>query len=194
MRAGFTLVEMLVALAVFGLLATAGVAVTGYAVRTQDAVAERSDRLAEFQRLRGLIKADLVQAAVRRTRGADGRSARQTFQGSTSGQPLMALVRRGWENPDGEPRASVQYVEYSLNEGRLERRARAALDGAPLGEPQILARDVAAAEVAWMWRGQWIEAWEQAPPDATPQAVRLSLTIEGLGEVTQLFLAPGGEP
>ena len=29
MRAGFTLVEMLVALAVFGLLATAGVAVTG---------------------------------------------------------------------------------------------------------------------------------------------------------------------
>ena len=194
MRAGFTLVEMLVALAVFGLLATAGVAVTGYAVRTQDAVAERSDRLAEFQRLRGLIKADLVQAAVRRTRGADGRSARQTFQGSTSGQPLMALVRRGWENPDGEPRASVQYVEYSLNEGRLERRARAALDGAPLGEPQILARDVAAAQVSWMWRGQWIEAWEQAPPDATPQAVRLSLTIEGLGEVTQLFLAPGGEP
>ncbi|WP_296816590.1 type II secretion system minor pseudopilin GspJ [Brevundimonas sp.] len=193
MRAGFTLVEMLVALAVFGLLAAAGVAVTGYAVRTQDAVAERSDRLAEFQRLRGLIKADLVQAAVRRTRGADGRSARQTFQGSTSGQPLMALVRRGWENPDGDPRASVQYVEYSLNEGRLERRARAALDGAPLGEPQVLARDVAEARVAWMWRGQWIEAWEQAPPDATPQAVRLTLTIDGLGPVTQLFLAPGGE-
>ena len=39
-----------------------------------------------------------------------------------------------------------------------------------------------------------IEAWEAAPPDATPQAVRLDLTLEGLGPVSQMFLAPGGQP
>lgn len=194
MRAGFTLVEMLVALAVFGLLATAGVAVTGYALRAQTAVEDRADRLAEFQRLRGLIKADLAQAAVRRTRGADGRPARQAFFGSAGGRPLMALTRRGWDNPDGAPRASVQYVEYSLDDGRLERRARAALDGAPLGPAQVLARGVTAARIAFLWRGQWIEAWEAAPPEATPEAVRLELELDGLGPVTQLFLAPGAEP
>ena len=104
MRAGFTLVEMLVALGVFGLVAAAGVAVTGYAVVTRDAVAERSEELAAFQRLRGLIKSDLAQAAVRRTRDAAGQGARQAFTGSTGGRPLMSLVRRGWETADADPR------------------------------------------------------------------------------------------
>lgn len=194
MRAGFTLVEMLVALAVFGLVAAAGVAVTGYAVVTRDAVAERSDSLAAFQRMRGLIKADLAQAAVRRTRDAAGQGARQAFTGSPLGRPLMTLSRRGWENPDGDPRASVQYVEYTLGDGRLERRARRALDGAVLGEPQVLADDVLEARIAFMWRDQWLDTWDAAPPDATPQAVRLDLTLEGLGPVSQVFLAPGGAP
>jgi general secretion pathway protein J len=194
MRAGFTLVEMLVALAVFGLVAAAGVAVTGYAVVTRDAVAERSEELAAFQRLRGLIKSDLAQAAVRRTRDAAGQGTRQAFSGSPGGRPLMSLVRRGWENPDADPRASAQYVEYALVDGRLERRARRSLDGAPLGEPQVLAEGVTEARIAYLWRDQWIEAWEAAPPDATPQAVRLDLTLDGLGPVSQMFLAPGGQP
>ena len=50
------------------------------------------------------------------------------------------------------------------------------------------------ARIAYLWRDQWIEAWEAAPPDATPQAVRLDLTLEGLGPVSQMFLAPGGQP
>lgn len=192
-RAGFTLVEMLVALTVFALLAGAGVGVMGYAVQSQDAVRLNADRLGDFQRTRGLLKADLSQAALRRTRGADGRLATRTFHGTLlePGSPLMAFTRHGWDNPDAAARASLQYVEYRLVDGRLERRARPALDGAPLGEPQVLIEGVSDLAIAFRYRGQWIETWAAAPIDSLPEAVRLEMTVEGLGRVSQVFLAPG---
>src|SRR5690606_25688370 len=80
-RAGFTLVEMLVALLVFGLLAAAGAAVMGSALTSQSAVKSRVERFADFQRLRAVLRADLAQAAGRRTRDSSGQPAQVAFIG-----------------------------------------------------------------------------------------------------------------
>ncbi|MDO1558586.1 type II secretion system minor pseudopilin GspJ [Brevundimonas sp. 2R-24] len=191
MRSGFTLVEMLVALAIFALIAAAGVSVLGYAAASRAAVRERSDEVAELQRLRGLLSADLSQAAPRRTRGPDGAPARRVFEGGEPGGPLMRFVRAGWDNPLGEPRASLQTVEYRLVGGRLERCARPALDGAVCGSAQVLARGVRRAQVGFLYRGQWLDNFAGAPTEALPEAVRLDLETDRLGGVQQLFLAPG---
>lgn len=187
---GFTLVEMLVALLVFSLLAAAGVAVMGFAVDNQIAVRDRTDRLGQIQGSRALLKSDLDQAATRRTRGEDGIAARGPFEGGGEG-PLLVLTRRGWDNPDLEARSSLQYVEYDLVDGRLERRSRPALDGAPLGPPQILIDDVESARVTFFARGEWRDVWTPSPTAPLPQAVRLELALKDFGELTQLFLVPG---
>src|SRR3546814_12366375 len=118
-----------------------------YAADNQGVVKARMDRLGELQSARALLKADLAQAAVRRVRGRDGNPARNAFIGSTAGatramsgsEPLLALVRRGCVNPDAEPRASMQYVEYPLVDGHLDRHVREALDGAaPEAPPGLL--------------------------------------------------------
>lgn len=184
---GFTLVEMLVALFVFGLLAAAGVGVMSFAVDNQAAVKEHMARLGDFQRARQLVKSDLEQAAVRRTRDEAGAAPRAAFGGG-EGERLLFLVRRGWDNPDEEPRASLQYVEYRLVGGRLERRARSALDGAPLGDPQVVLEGVEAARVAFLSQGEWRAAWVPSTLAPLPQAVRLDLDLEGVGETSQLFL------
>ena len=196
---GFTLVEMLVALLVFVMLSAVGVAVMAYAADNQDVVQARMDRLGEFQRARALLKADLAQAAVRRVRERDGTPARNAFVGSTAdasrttsgAAPFLALVRRGWSNPDAQPRASMQYVEYRLVDGQLERSIRAALDGAAPGVPQVVLTGIESATIAYHYRGQWTDGW---PGGATalPDAVRLQLRLEGLGRIEQLFLLPGG--
>lgn len=196
--AGFTLVEMLVALLVFGLVSAAAVAVMAYAADNQGVLRARMDRLGEFQRARASLAADLAQAAPRRVRGRNGEAARNAFVGATDGSPgmrsgsapLLALVRRGWSNPDGEPRASLQYVEYRIVDGRLERSVRAALDGAAPGEPQRLLDGIAAARIAYHERGRWNRGWAGGA-DALPDAVRLELELEGIGRVEQLFLLPG---
>ncbi|HVI34460.1 type II secretion system minor pseudopilin GspJ [Phenylobacterium sp.] len=190
---GFTLVEMMVALLIFGLVSAAGVAVLSFSVDNQQVVRARSHRLAEIQRARSALKADLAQAAARRTRGEDGRPSARTLAGGEQavGGPLLQLVRRGWDNPDAAPRASLQAVEYRLTEGRLERRTRQALDGAAWSPPQVLLTGVREARVAFRVGGQWIEALPNGAHQPLPQAVRLDLTLDDYGPLSQLFVVTG---
>lgn len=196
---GLTLVELLVALAVFGLLAAAGVSVLAYAADNQQVLATRMQRLAEFQRARALLQADLAQAAVRRVRARDGTPARSAFVGShvRAGNhhpgPLFALVRRGWSNPDAEARPSLQYVEYRLVDGRLERSVREGLDGAAQGTPQVLLSGVRSLSLDYRLDDRWNDGW-LGGLDRLPQAVRLQLDIDGFGRMAWGFLLPGGEP
>lgn len=192
---GFTLVEMLVALAVFALLAAAGVGVLAQAATTREAVADRLDAIARLQRARAVIEADLSQAAARRVRHADGLPARQAFwgQGTPGPGPVLALARRGWANPDGAPRASLQYVEYHWRDGQLQRLARHALDGAAAGTPQVLLDGVHGVRVHYRHRGQWLDGWPGGA-DQVPEAVRLDLDLDRMGTVELRVLMPGQWP
>jgi general secretion pathway protein J len=112
----------------------------------------------------------------------------------TSGEPdgtLITLTRRGWENADDRPRASMQYVEYRLVEGRLERSTRHALDGAALGPPQVLFEGVVTLRPAFLATSGWRPTWGVDTGTELPEAVRLEMELEGVGPVTQLFALPG---
>lgn len=191
---GFTLVEVMVSLAIFGLLSAAGVGVMAYAADNQGIVGERMDRLAEVQRARGVLRADLAQVAPRRVRNTDGSEARAVFMGARSGEPgaLVGFVRRGWANRAAEPRASLQYVEYRIVDGQLERSTRAALDGGAPGAPQVLLTGVGEATIRYRESGRWNDGWSGSG-QAVPEAIALQLQIDGIGTLEQLFLLPGIE-
>lgn len=190
---GFTLVEMMVALLIFGLVSAAGVAIMSFSVDNQQVVRAHSHRLAELQRARLMLKADLAQAAQRPARDAAGRPAVRSFSGGEqqTGGPLLQLVRRGWDNPDAAPRASLQAVEYRLAGGRLERRARRAVDGVEAGPSQVLLTGVRDGRIAFLVRGQWIEALPNGVHQPLPQAVRLDLILDDYGPLSQIFLVTG---
>lgn len=188
-RAGFSLVEVLVALAVFALIAGAGASVLAVSLNTRDSVRQASEGVAELQRLRATLRADIGQATERRTRGPNGRpSAQPMMTGQNPDEALLVLTRAGWTNPGKDPRPSLQRVEYRLVEDRLERRFTDYLDGARPGPPQILARGVRAAEVSFMVGGQAAPAYAASMEQPLPDAVRVRLTLDGLGPIEQLFL------
>lgn len=188
--AGFTLVEMLVALVVFGLVSAAGVGMLSSATTTQTAVRERMERVAQLQGARAILQADLSQAVPRATRQAGGQLQRAFVGHGEAGDLLFALTRAGWDNPEHAPRASLQYVEYRLHDGRLERRSRTALDGAVLGEPQLLLEDVQGADMLYRYHGRWQDAWPGGHGEI-PEALDLTLLLSGFGPLQQLFLMPG---
>lgn len=193
---GFSLIEVLVALAVFALVAAAGVAILAWAGDQQAVVRERMDRLADLQRTHALLKSDLSQAAVRQTRDTGGVIARNAFDAAPPGDlshPLLAFVRRGHDNPDGESRASLQYVEYRIVEGRLERSARPALDGAAAAAPQVLLTGIETARAGFYSHRQWSDGWIGGA-QALPEAVRLDLRLRGTGDVRQVFALPDASP
>jgi general secretion pathway protein J len=188
---GFTLVEMLVALFVFALIGVAGVALINVTTSSQQTLQARTERLGQLQRARAILRADLSQAAPRQTRDIDGARNAAAFAGGQPAQgPFLILVRRGRANPDGLARTSLQYVEYSLSEGRLERRMRSAPDGAALGPPQTLIDQVSEGSAAFLSRGIWGPTFAGVAT-GLPQAVRLDLDIDGLGRVSQSFVVSG---
>lgn len=192
-RAGFTLVEVLVSLMIFAMIAAAGAAVLGVTIDNRFAVKAASDRVGDLQRMRGLLRADLGQATARRARGTTGRPMPQPIVGAGApGEPILTLTRAGWSNPGEQARPSLQRVEYQLVEDRLERRVSSHLDGARPGPPQVLYRGVRDVTVAFVRDGQESPAFISSIDRPLPDAVRIGMTVQGYGRIDQLFLVGSG--
>ena len=191
---GFTLVEMMISLFVFGLLAAAGVALLGFSARSQQAAGERLDEAAGLRRVSSLLTADLAQATTRIPRNAAG-AAEVAFYGGTGtpDQPALVFTRRGWDNADAAPRASIQRVEYRLSGGRLERRVYSMLDGTAPGPPATLLRGVRTLALRYRERGEWRQRWDPVRPAQLPDAVEAVIDVRGTGAVRMLFLTGTGD-
>jgi general secretion pathway protein J len=186
---GFTLVELLVSLFIFGMLSAAGVALLSFSVRAQEAADARLGDLADFRRAGALLAGDLAQAAPRLARDSAG-TARPAFDGQGGEQSgvVLAFVRRGWENLDDAPRASLQRVEYRFVDGRLERRVYPRLDGAAPLPATTVTESV--RRVRFRYRdgeGNWRERWDPTKATELPRAVELVMDAEGSGTTRQLF-------
>jgi general secretion pathway protein J len=191
---GFTLVELLVALLIFGMISAAGVALLSFSVRAQDLADARLDDVAAMRRAGALLTGDLAQAAPRIVRDEAG-AVQPAFIGGAGaeGDVALALVRRGWDNPDGAARPSLQKVEYRLTEGRLERIAYRHLDGAEAMEPVTLVEGVEALALRYRDpEGEWRERWDPTQITNLPRAVEMIVDVEGRGPVRQLFLVGTG--
>jgi general secretion pathway protein J len=190
-RGGFTLVEVLISLMIFAMIAAAGAGVLGVTIDNRFAVEAAS--VGDLQRMRSLMRADLGQATARRSRGTTGRPMPQPMVGAaTPGDPILTLTRAGWSNPGEQARPSLQRVEYRLVEDRLERRVSSHLDGARSGPPQVLYRGVRDVTVAFVRDGQAAPAFISSIDRPLPDAVSIGMTVEGYGRIDQLFLVGSG--
>ena len=192
-QAGFTLVEVLVALMIFGLLAAAGVAILTFSVRAQTATGKRFDEIAALNRTAALLASDLGQAVERPARD-EGGTLLPAFTGEGDGR--MRFVRAGWANVDAAPRASAQKVAYQLSDGALVRIAYPMIDGAaPLPAVTLLDK-VAGLSARYRYRGAWSDRWDGTQGAPLPQAAEI-IVRRADGTAFRLMLLVGagsGEP
>lgn len=186
---GFTLVELMVALFVFGLIAAAGVALLGFSVRAQAAAGERLDQSGALRRMGAIMTADLAQAAPRLGRDRDG-NALPAFAG---GADSVQFVRRGWSNSGGAARGTLQRVEYRLEGDRLVRRAWPMVDGAEPSDPTLLIAGARSVAIRYRSDEDWRAIWNPTRPTAMPRAVELTVDLGREGQVRQLFIAGTGQ-
>ena len=187
---GFTLIEMLVALAIFGMLTAAGVTLLSLSARTQESSDRLLGELSQLRRVSALMTADLALAAPRLHRDSDGRPQRAFAGDSGESEMLMLLVRRGWDDGAG---GGVQRVGYRLRDGRLERLAFAHVDGGGPALAVHLLDEVRSLRLRYRDReGAWLPRWQ--PSDATrlPAAVELVADSEAHGLVRLVFLVGAG--
>lgn len=192
-EAGFTLVEVMIALMIFGMIAAAGVALLAFSVRAQGATDAALDDNAALTRLVSIMTADLAQAQDRTTRDIAGVRV-PAFSGDRNAQPMLRFVRGGWSNPDQAPRATLQKVEYRLTGDGIERVAYPALDGAAPLPPALLIDRVQEVRVRFRFLGAWSDTWAGNERSDLPQAMELTIVRAGNQSFRFLFLVGTGAP
>lgn len=189
-QAGFTLVELIISLFIFGMLAAAGVGLLTYSTQAQAVTAERLEGVAAERRLTAILTNDLAQAVARISRDITG-APEPAFRGG-QGPVLLRYVRAGWSNSGDATRSGIQRVEWRINEMRLERVTRPLVDGAADAEPIVMAENVERVALRFRNEGIWQSDWAPSDPLELPEAVELIITRKGEAPLTRLFLAGAG--
>lgn len=200
---GFTLLELLVALAVFAIMATAAYSGLSNVLFTRAAVEQQNRQLAAVQLAVFRLEQDIQQAVPRGVRDEYG-DPQPALRGGDLLDDVLILTRAGWDNPLDQPRATLQRVAYRLREGRLWRLHWDVLDrGGPLAPRETLLIDqVREFRARFLdqneeWRTDWPPPADTAAddhppnPNKLPRAVEITLMLEDWGAITRLFPLPG---
>ena len=192
-HSGFTLLEIVVALAIFAILSVMAYGGLDQVLRARDATDRTMDRMAELQLAWALIGRDLEQAAARGIRDGFGDPQAPL---SVGGDNLIELTRGGWPNPLQRPRGHLQRVAYHLDGEVLQRLSWNVLDRAQDTEPRVsdLLTGVTAVELRFMnqqgdWGSQWppagnLDAGQQQP---LPRGMEVIVELEDMGKVGRLY-------
>lgn len=197
MRArGFTLVEVLVALAIFALMAVFAYRGLGAVLQTREHLSEDNRRWRDLALMLRQLEQDLDMAVDRPVRdGADLVQAALTGSPEASGEQaaLLSVSRMGDAWRQGAA-ADVQRHGYRLTQGRIEQLVWPVLDQAPHTQPDVqplLAR-VRRFELRYLDdAGQWQPRWP-LPGGRTslPAALEAVVELDEGTTVTRVFALP----
>ncbi len=197
---GMTLIELLVAVFAFAVLASLAYSALGQMLNNSDVLTSRMQRVQEIQLAMRFLESDLLQVAPRPVRDELGESYKYALQSDLSSQFALELTRTGWTNPAGLPRSTLQRLAYQLVDGELVRYHWYVLDRTFSNEPvqTALLTDVDAIRFRFLEPGgEWTETWppldfgDGVNPRSRPRAVEISVTLADEGEITRIVeMAP----
>lgn len=193
---GLTLIELLVALAIFAILASLAYGGLNSVLNTREAVKEESTRLANVQRSFVRLARDLGQTSPRAIRDIHGdtQAAMQTGADTyEDAQVLIEFTVAGKRLLPGQQASSLQRVAYAVREKELLRLSWAVLDRAQDSEPYVTVLLSNIDKVAFRYlesRGEWLENWPSSGSElqGLPVAVEISFEVEKWGMLRRVFL------
>jgi general secretion pathway protein J len=198
---GFTLLELLVAIAIFAFVGA--MALTGYTQlqRQSEYQQQRLERVREVQRAMQVLATDLMQIEPRAIREPIGDQHIPAVAAGDSVEYRIEFTRAGWMNSAGLPRPTLQRVGYRIDQDGLWRDHWRVLDRTQTSEPVRvnLLKGVRGVSFRFMSPArEWVDRWPQlqGPGSAErdrvrPAAVEVKLELEDWGEITRLVEVPG---
>ena len=190
---GFTLFEMLIAVAIFAIIGVVAFGGLGQMTRTGQAVADANNRLSDLQFAVMYFSRDWTQVSPRKIRNQYGDEESNII----IDDGIITFTRSGWSNLLGQKRSTLQRVQYLVLENQLIRRHWRSLDQgiAELPLQVVLLDDVESLEV------EFLDALEKPirvwPVDSTldggkPIVLAFRLDLTDIGEITRILELPDG--
>ena len=195
---GFTLLEVLIAIAIFALLAMATYRMLDSVLQTDRGQLQQEQRLRELTRAMAAFERDLLQVRRRPVRDPLG-DPQPSLRADNGRNSWLEFTRSGWRNPLGQPRATLQRVRWQLDGERWQRAYWPVLDQAQDSQPRVQqALDgVLRFELRFLDQDdRWLHNWP--PPNSPgddaltrlPRAVELLIEQRHYGELRRLWRLP----
>ena len=191
---GFTLIEVLVALAIFGFLSALAYATLGQTLNNTDMLNERMDRLQSIQRTVTYLSTELLQTAPRPVR-ADLGQYEPALQSNFASDFALQLTHNGWPNSAGVPRSTQQRTAYRIEEQELIRYHWNVLDRTVNNLPvaTVMLEEIDSLTFSFLQQnGDWTDQWPPVSAQAAsntsylPRAVAITLVLPDEGELTRI--------
>ena len=209
--AGFTLVEVLIALGITAFVSVIAYTSLSAVLSGAERLRENTDRSYEINRAFMILSRDLRQFVDRPVRDEFGEREPGLTGGLLARFPL-SFTRTGWHNPNGYPRSNLQRVNYRLEDDALWRDSYTVLDRAASTEPTSVLLLAGVDEIQLRFlagldqlqvssRGlnidtsDWTENWvaDTSAPSASlapPTAVEIMLQLDDWEEIRRLYALP----
>jgi general secretion pathway protein J len=194
-QSGFTLIEILVAMAIFALIAVGSVTMLTAVSAQNELSDERMQALQTIQRAMLIIERDFLQMVPRKTRIEGEVSDILVFAGEfefESESAGIGFVRSGWHNPQLTLRRStLQSVAYRTQNKELQRLYSTYVDNVIGFEPKVrvLLEGIESVSFEYLDKFdkktfEWIDA---KPVEQLPIAVAIIIKSEVYGEIRREF-------
>jgi len=201
-RRGFTLIEILVAMAIFTLIGLASTGVLNSVINSDQLSSERFAKLEELQRAMLTIERDILQIVPRALR-VNGEPVSAVISGGedvlNSDADGLGFVRAGWHNPQMLlPRSTLQAVSYRIQEKQLQRLYGNYVDNVIGYEPKIkiLLSDIEDFRVSFLTEVEQLEEpekWQESYSNANiPIAISITFVSKTFGEIRREFILANG--
>ncbi len=191
---GFTLVEILVAMLVFSVVAILAYGGLRNVLASNEYIENKTQILSQYQSLFSVIKNDLEQSIEREVRDQLGTVELSFVSLPKKDGALLSFstqIRSSWQLKNGV--SNIQRIEYDYQNGQFIRYSWNQLDRSHDAEPkkQVLLENIKNIELDFINKTSH-EFWP-LPKDhddfaVLPRAVKLMLEIEPGVEVHRLFL------
>ncbi len=191
---GFTLLELVAALAIFALLAVMAYGGLDSILATKRGVGAAQERITLWQKGIFRLRTDLESAANRPIRDEFGDLQPALYLNQRG---ALEFTHSGRRNPLQLPRSALERVEYLLQDNQLLRRSWDQVDRVQGDEGLSYPVLEGVEELSWRYldlNGEWGEAWPplnfSGPSPAAaglPQAVELIMITKPYGEMRFLF-------
>lgn len=194
---GFTLLELIVVLAIFGVFAAMAYGGLNHVLNSRKSLEASLDRNGEWQKAFQRLRGDFLLAMPRPASNGFGQV--QPALQFDDYEARLEFTRAGWRNPLYLPRPSLERAvyRYDRDSKSLVRDTWRVLDRASDNDPVSLTVLTKLDEVVWRfldsskdWRTKWPPAATgqgAAAPSAMPCAVEVTLRAKDFGEVRWLF-------
>ncbi len=197
---GFTLVELLVAMAVVAIIGVMALLGLNNVITQEGQARARAQRWQHIQLAMRVVVQDLAQVQPRVTRDELGETYQPSLLASPNAQFALEFSRGGWANPGAFARGTVLRAAYNWEEDKLIRLHWPVMDRtlATIPVRTELLDGVDKVEVRFMdTNGEWHLEWPPLRMNgpqryvSRPRAVEFAIELKDFGRVWRLVETSG---